>query len=172
MVKRIPRMRDLYLEDRIPDPLGPSILLVGPTPNRPRDQGWRMEALNLIDATDVRVTVLCPEYFRTPAGKGSYEDQLDWEDEALASATVLLFFFPRETDSMLGLDATLYWGRYSRATPERCVLGAPDWAVHTRLLARDCERYHISFASTLAVTVANALVRLDALTKPAKTATV
>lgn len=115
--------------------LSKSIFLAGPTPRnvpgQPIIPSWRPEALHELHAMGFDGTVFVPE-----DGDGSrkfeYDDQIEWELQALHSATVITFWVPREMEHMPALTTNIEFGLF--AARRNVVLGAPPSAFRMKYL--------------------------------------
>lgn len=105
-------------------PPGPSVFLAGPT-HSDRTQSWRPAALCALDAawTGGQVlNVLSPES-RGGVRADSYRDQVDWETMARACANAVLFWIPRDMETMPGMTTNVEFGL--DVSTGRAVLGCP-----------------------------------------------
>ncbi|MDQ0847769.1 nucleoside 2-deoxyribosyltransferase domain-containing protein [Streptomyces sp. V1I6] len=104
----------------------PSVFLAGPTPHKSAPvPSWRPTALDSIAAQwsgPQALTVLSPES-RNGRRADRYEDQVDWETEARAAATAILFWIPRDLATLPGFTTNVEFGL--DVTSGRAVLGCP-----------------------------------------------
>lgn len=121
-------MRAVY----VPEPVepGPSVFLAGPTPRSPEVPSWRPAALEALSG--FAGAVYLPER-RAGGPRGSYDDQVQWETDALASATCILFWVPRDLapdangyPRMGALTTNVEFGIWMRSG--KVVLGYPPGA--------------------------------------------
>jgi hypothetical protein len=119
-------MKIIYARERI-DTDKPSVFLAGPTPRDKDTKGWRLEAIRYLNDTDCYIFVPEP---RNGRWTKNYIEQVEWEEKALTSATVILFWIPRNDSTMLGLTTNDEWGHWK--TSGKCVLGVPEGAFRTR----------------------------------------
>jgi hypothetical protein len=154
---------------REPLPAGPTVFLAGPSANAGSGvESWRPAAVDELRAQSTSpLTVLTPES-RGGVRADRYEDQVDWEHEALESATVILFWIPRCLKYLPGFTTNIEWGKYCRSG--RVVLGCPPEAPdarRNRYLLHDAGRYGVPVATTLKATVDAALSLLaDVVIRP------
>jgi diadenosine tetraphosphate (Ap4A) HIT family hydrolase len=109
---------------REPIPDGPSIFLAGPTP-RSEHVAWRNTAILRLErlwAGPGTLNVLTPES-RDGKRAAEYHDQVEWEAAALDSATAIVFWIPRDLETLPGFTTNVEFGLYARS--DRAVLGAP-----------------------------------------------
>lgn len=108
-------------------PAGPSVFLAGPTPERSSGVlSWRPAAAAKLAAqwTGVmRLVVLSPES-RHGRRAAHYHDQVTWEHHARARAGVILFWIPRDVETMPGFTTNVEYG-YDVSRGRAVVLGCP-----------------------------------------------
>lgn len=123
-----------------------SIFLAGPTPREQSVPSWRPEALRIIDTFGFDGTVFVPE-----DGDGStrfsYDDQIEWELRALHSATVILFWIPRELTDMPAFTTNVEFGLF--AARRNIVMGHPRAAPKMTYLQGIAKLYGIRCEMTL-----------------------
>ncbi|MGW6741673.1 nucleoside 2-deoxyribosyltransferase domain-containing protein [Streptomyces sp. NPDC055025] len=146
---------------REPIPAGPTVFLAGPTPDKSAPvPSWRPEALALITGQwtgPEPLTVLTPES-RDGVRAEHYEQQADWETEARASATAILFWIPRDMRTMPGMTTNVEFGL--DVATGRAVLGCPPDCPNperNRYLIYVARRHGIPVCDTLPATAAAAL---------------
>jgi 8-oxo-dGTP pyrophosphatase MutT (NUDIX family) len=129
-------LQTVYAKEPFPDDVQCTIFLAGPTPRSSEVKSWRPAALSILKQLGFQGHVYVPEP-RDGNWLGDYEDQIEWEDEALNRADVIAFWVPRDLtpDSkgepkMPGLTTNCEWGefKYSR----KAVWGAPAAAQKIR----------------------------------------
>ena len=69
--------------------------MAGPTPRDNETLTWRIEACKKLEEKGFDGVVYDPEY-SSQRPRGDYNDQVEWEREALTNASVILFWIPRE----------------------------------------------------------------------------
>ncbi|MEV7492207.1 nucleoside 2-deoxyribosyltransferase domain-containing protein [Streptomyces anulatus] len=146
---------------REPLPVGPSVFLAGPTPDKSNPvPSWRPTALKMLAdqwAGPETLTVLSPES-RNGVRADRYETQVDWETEARSAATAILFWIPRDLKTMPGMTTNVEFGL--DVTSGRAVLGIPDDCPNperNRYLAYVARRHGVPVRTTLPDTVTAAL---------------
>lgn len=146
---------------REPLPTGPSVFLAGPTPRAGGDvPSWRPAAIEHLDAQwdgPDTLTVLTPE---SRGGKRAahYDDQVGWETAARRAASAVLFWIPRDLETLPGFTTNVEFGL--DAPSGRAVLGAPSTCPNperNRYLVYVAQRYGLPVCETLPETVAAAL---------------
>jgi len=88
--------------------------------------------------------------------KFDYDDQVTWEWEGLMTSTVVLFWIPREMQSMPAFTTNVeygmsIWGR-------NMAIGWPEDAPKNRYLERLATRFHLTPVHTLEEVVRDALI--------------
>jgi hypothetical protein len=148
---------------REPIPEGPSVFLAGPTPRLGGPvPSWRPAAVEAIEAAwgGGPLTVLTPES-RGGVRAEHYDDQVGWESEARAAATVVLFWIPRDMVSMPGMTTNVEFGL--DVGTGRVVLGCPPDCPNperNRYLIYQARRHGAPVCETLDETVRVVLGRL------------
>ena len=86
-----------------------SIFLAGPTPRGKDTISWRKEACAILKESGFDGVVYVPEYSSWKP-KESYVDQAMWEREALAEATIIVFWIPRHLPDMPAFTTNVEFG--------------------------------------------------------------
>ena len=152
-------MNVIYAKEKIPerDSLIRYIFLAGPTPRSQDVPSWRPEALALLEKLGYGAfgdTVLSPEP-RNGIWHGEYDDQVEWEEQGLEIANCILFWVPRNLDTMPGFTTNIEWGEWKNSG--KVVLGFPPEAVKMSHMKRFAEKARVPMADTLEGTIAAAL---------------
>lgn len=108
-----------------------SIFLAGPTPRGKEVASWRVEAVKKLEKLGFDGVVFVPEY-STWIPKENYEDQANWEREALTESTVILFWIPRSLPDMPGFSTNVEFGYWLHS--RKVIYGRPDGAPKTKYL--------------------------------------
>jgi len=137
-------------------PLIKSIFLAGPTPRDPATPSWRPEALRLLQALGFDGQVFVPEAADW-APHNHYDDQIQWEWEALNSATVVAFWVPRDLATMPALTTNVEFGLLVQSG--KLVLGYPSAAPKMKYLARLAKRHGAPVFHDLEATLREAVER-------------
>jgi 8-oxo-dGTP pyrophosphatase MutT (NUDIX family) len=90
--------------------------------------------------------------------RGDYDDQIEWELTGLARADCILFWVPRQMDTMPALTTNVEFGHF--CSSGRVVLGAPPEAAKVRYLRELAARKNVPTFETLEATVAAAVERI------------
>ncbi|MFJ4879923.1 nucleoside 2-deoxyribosyltransferase domain-containing protein [Streptomyces sp. NPDC088745] len=145
---------------REPIPVGPSVFLAGPTPDKASVPSWRPAAAETLAAqwTGAQpLTVLSPES-RHGQRADRYETQVDWETDARAAASAILFWIPRDLKTMPAMTTNVEFGL--DVSTGRAVLGCPPDcpnAERNRYLIYVARRHGVPVCTTLTATAAAAL---------------
>ena len=108
-----------------------SIFLAGPTPRDKNIISWREEALLKLSELEFDGVVYIPE-LSTMKSKDDYVDQAEWEREALTEATSILFWIPRDLETMPAFTTNVEFGYW--ISKKRILYGRPDGAPKTKYL--------------------------------------
>jgi hypothetical protein len=149
----------VHARERPPDDWDAAVFLAGPTPRSAGVPSWRPEAIELLRrrwTVSGRLVVFVPE-----ARDGAYADylhQVDWEEQALHASDVVLFWIPRDLDTLPGFTTNVEWGVWHDSG--RVVFGAPPGAPKNRYLLHYAGKCEVPTATTLAETVDTALAEV------------
>ncbi|WP_443055834.1 nucleoside 2-deoxyribosyltransferase domain-containing protein [Streptomyces sp. NBC_00690] len=145
---------------------GPSVFLAGPTPRLGGPvESWRPAATTELAAQwtgPQPLTVLSPES-RGGVRAAHYDDQVDWETEARASADAILFWIPRDLTHMPGFTTNVEFGL--DVSTGKAVLGCPPDCPNperNRYLIYVAQRHGVPVFTTLTETATAALALLTA----------
>ena len=143
-------MRTVYVPEAVPFE-GPSLFLAGPTPRSSEVLSWRPGALKALE--HFRGTVYVPET-RNGRSQHSYDNQIQWETDALTAASCILFWVPRELEPdqngyprMGALTTNVEFGIW--LTSGKIVLGYPASAQKMSYLAWHARRHNIVISHNL-----------------------
>lgn len=144
-------MNTIYARQPVPSGTETSIFLMGPTPREGIGGGkeipsWRPEALRLLAEDGYNGIVYVPED-ESGQWRANYDDQIEWEDAALAQATMILAWIPRDLDTLPGLTTNTEWGKWENSG--KIVLGYPHEAVKMRYIQFYADKLMIPVAHTL-----------------------
>lgn len=155
-------MNILYARQPFPTSTTSSIFLAGPTPRDEVTPSWRPEAIRILRELGFEGLVFVPE----PAdGKwdgddlDKWRDQVEWEEEALNRADVIVFWIPRSLPNMLGLTTNDEWGVWKDSG--KVILGTSPEAVAVRYQRYYANKYRVSTNTDLTETLKNALARIE-----------
>jgi len=133
-----------------------SIFLAGPTYREERMDPrltWRAPALKILEDFKYNGEVYVPEPFAD-----DYEKQVRWEDHHLQKAKIIIFWIPRNLDTLPGFTTNVEFGEWMKSG--KVILGYPPDTPKMRYLAHKAKQYRIPIANTIESTVHNALIML------------
>ncbi len=144
----------VYAKEETPKSITKSIFLAGPTPRSKDVRSWRPEAIRLLEKNGYDGVIFSPED-RSGKWKGSYIDQVEWEEKCLNMADCIAFWLPREIDTMPAFTTNIEWGVWMDSG--KVVFGAPNNAVKVRYQKYYAKKLKIPTANTLQDTIINAI---------------
>jgi hypothetical protein len=137
-----PELRVVYALE----PLRQSIFLAGPTPRSPEVASWRPEAIRKLAEMGFLGEVYVPESADWKSHT-SYDAQVHWEWEALKQASVIVFWVPREIDTMPAFTTNVEFGDWVKSG--KVIFGAPVDAPKMNYLRMLGKKYNVPCFSTL-----------------------
>ncbi len=136
-----------------------SLFLGGPSPRTQQVRSWRKDALDILLPKNLDITVFVPEDRNGIWDESiKYKEQIAWERHALKTATVLMFWIPRDLKILPGFTTNIEFGEWMRSG--KVVLGAPSGTPKMGYLYYCAEEFGIPTATTLEETIALALAKL------------
>jgi len=166
-------MQIIHAHEPIPSNL-PCLFLAGPTPRAQEVCSWRPKVVALLEARGLTddFSLVLPE-FRTATINETLEHeehyrQVQWEWSALGQANVILFWVPRDLETLPGFTTNVEFGYWAAKAPEKVVLGFPVGAPKMEYLETLAKAHSIPVSSSLGETVENALNLLLELLGQAK----
>lgn len=149
-------MQIVYAQEPFPDSFERAIFLAGPTPRSADVASWRPEALGILAAFGYDGTVFVPEPRNGAFGEEyDYIEQIEWEERGLQLADCILFWIPRNLDTLPGFTTNVEFGLWVRSG--KVVLGAPENAPKTTYLRVYARKYEVPQSTSLEETIAHAL---------------
>ena len=100
----------------------PTLFLAGPTPRSDDVPSWRPEFISILEETGFDGNVCVPED-RDGKFKGSYTDQVEWEHAFLGAADAIVFWVPRNLETMPAFTTNVEFGYYIKSG--RVIYGRP-----------------------------------------------
>jgi hypothetical protein len=110
---------------------GKSIFLAGPTPRSRAVRSWRPEALSILESLNFAHTVLVPER-KHRSLKFDYMKQVEWEYAGLEGCSLIVFWVPRDIETLPGFTTNVEFGRY--VDSGRILYGRPNNAKKIKYL--------------------------------------
>lgn len=147
-------MEVVYAREPFPESFKKTIFLAGPTPRNQSVPSWRPEALKLLEEAGFDGVVFVPE----PRGghwTENYDTQIEWEETGLRMADSILFWVPREIETMPAFTTNDEWGFWKKSN--KVVFGAPNEAVKVRYQRYYAAKYGAPNFYTLPETIRAAI---------------
>ena len=124
-----------------------NIFLAGPTPREEHVASWRPEAINILRDLGYKGNIVIPEP-RNGKWTLNYDSQVDWELQSIFNSGNILFWIPRNMETMPGMTTNVEFG-YVVGLKNMCEdpgfyqisAGFPENTPHTRYLS-GLLRYH------------------------------
>lgn len=152
-------MQVIYTSELPPDEFTSAIFLAGPTPRSMDVVSWRPECLKLLEERGYDGVVFVPEP-RDGEKFKDYDDQVDWESMGLKMADAILFWVPRDLDTMPAFTTNVEWGMWLDSG--KVVFGAPNSSPKNTYLRYHADQRSIPNHDSLADTVDAALALVGA----------
>lgn len=140
-----------------------SIFLAGPTYRIPEDQAdtwhkpsWRAAAIQFLEDHGFDGQVFYPEWENNLKPYGwSYEKQVAWENNYLNTASVILFYIPRDLELLPGFTTNIEFGEWMHSG--KIIVGFPNDAPKTDYIKEKCNVYNIPVENSIEDTVVKAM---------------
>lgn len=149
-------------------PLEKSIFLAGPSPRKPKlgqrpTPSWRPHACVLLEKLKFDGLVLVPEPvdFMFEEGDFDRDVQVSWEWEGLNQATVVVFWVPRNIETLPGFTTNVEFGNL--VASGKVLLGYPAGAPKVEYLEQMARRYRLRVYHSLDEILAEAVRRTKCL---------
>jgi len=114
-----------------------SVFLAGPSVRGEKTRTpWRQEAIWLFQARKFGGELYVPEPFCD-----DYQAQIDWEAEHLERADLILFWIPRDLETLPGFTTNVEFGEWMKSG--KVLLGAPSDAPKMRYLFAKARKYDV-----------------------------
>jgi len=152
-------MKVIYTNEKAPETFEQSIFLAGPTPRSDDVESWRGDALKELERQGYNGVVFVPEC-RSGKTWPDYDDQVGWEAETLNMSDCVLFWVPRDLETMPSFTTNVEFGKW-QAHHLKVVFGCPEDAPKTRYLIHDCKELDIPVSHDLKETISNALEKVE-----------
>lgn len=122
---------------------GPSVFLAGPTPRDSDIPSWRPDMVSAFKELGFNGTILVPEAESGPSGSYAFGPQIKWEHEAMEAADIVLFYIPREVNTMPGFTTNIELGYWLGKDKEKIRLGIPPNAQKCKYIRHIAEEENI-----------------------------
>ena len=131
--------RVVYAMQDFPDSWSKNIFLAGPTPRKENSvPSWRPEAIRILEELGFDGVVFSPEAEDGDWAE-NYDDQVNWERAGLNLADIIVFWVPRDLDTMPAFTTNVEYGRWLESN--KTVLGHPEDAPKTRYLDTELKEW-------------------------------
>lgn len=138
-------MKIIYTHEEPPRSFSKSIFLAGPTPRSKEVKSWRPEALELLKAKGYEGVVFVPEErdgnFDRFDANYDYERTPAWEHRMMSMADIILFWIPRDLDTLPGFTTNVEFGL--QAHLGKIIFGAPVEAPKNKYLEFVSKKFDI-----------------------------
>ncbi len=129
---------------------GHSVFLAGPTPRDHQSPSWRPDMIQMLRQKGYDGDILIPEK------RGNYLDydyvtQTKWEVEHLNAADIILFWVPRNIETMPAFTTNIEFGEFMHSG--KVILGYPKEASKMRYLQVRADMHNIPVAHSMFETV-------------------
>lgn len=102
-----------------------SIFLAGPTiRNGKFEDSWRATAVKYFEKLGFDGNIYVPES-KTGEYSGNLIQTANWEWDRLESSKKIMFWIPRDLETLPGFTTNIEFGRYITLCPENVILGFP-----------------------------------------------
>lgn len=118
--------------------VGPSLFLAGPTPRDSNTESWRKDFIEELKSSGFRGTIITPEP-KVFIDHYDYDKQVEWENEGLIKADLIIFWVPRDLNNMPGFTTNIEFGEWMKSG--KCVLGYPTNAPKMNYLDYKARKY-------------------------------
>lgn len=153
-------MQVVYAKESLSENFSRSIFLAGPTPRSKEVKSWRPEAIKFLEEAGYDGVVFSPEP-RDGKWHGEYIDQIEWEDRALTVATCILFWIPRDLETLPGFTTNDEWGTWKASG--KVVFGAPTDARKVEYQRYYAEKLEVPNSNSLKETIQFALEMVNSI---------
>lgn len=148
-------MQVVYALEEIPETVGRSIFLMGPTP---RDEGvvsWRADALKILEDIGFEDGVVYVPEPRDGKWHKEYDQQVEWEELCLNQCDCIVSWVPRNLETMPAYTTNIEWGRWENSG--KMILGYPEGAEKMRYMQHYADKLNIPSFDNLTETLQAAI---------------
>lgn len=136
---------EVYADDSVPVG-GNKVFLAGPTPRKLTVPSWRPKMIKILREAGYKGHILIPEK-RNPKDGYDYDTQILWEETALSAADLILFWVPRDIETMPGFTTNIEFGEWMKSG--KVILGYPKDAANMRYMQKKAIKYRIPVFSEM-----------------------
>ena len=108
-----------------------SIFLAGPTPRSLKVKSWRPDAIKILENLGYTGQIIVPER-EVKAEHIDYDAQVEWENYGTENCTCIIFWIPRDLETMPAFTTNVEFGRYVESG--KAFYGRPDDSPKNRYL--------------------------------------
>lgn len=123
-----------------------SVFLAGPTPRDNSVKSWRPAAIKILREQNFKGNIFIPEK-RDNHLDYEYDSHTKWEVEHLNKANVILFWIPREVNSMPAFTTNIEFGEFMHSG--KIILAYPPNAQRMRYLEMRAKMHNIPIFNNL-----------------------
>jgi len=143
-------MKLVYAMEDAPESFKKSVFLAGPTPRDKGIESWRPSVIKELKEQGYNGVVFIPES-KNGEWKQAYDDQIEWEEEAMNKSDCILFWVPRNLDTMPAFTTNVEFGEQFKTG--KVVLGFPKNADKMRYLEARAKEEGVPVTNTIKSTV-------------------
>ena len=154
-------MELVYAQQEFPKQIKKSIFLAGPTPRNELTESWRKDAIKILEELNYDGVVYIPEA-ESSVFYDNYDNQIEWEHDAMDAADVIVFWIPRDLSvdergnlRMPAFTTNVEFGLY--ISSGKVSIGFPEGTEHTNYLKHLADERDIEVFNTLEDTLKNSL---------------
>ena len=140
-----------------------SVFLAGPTPRSSEVEGWRQSAINLFSLSNFDGVLLIPEEENSSSFDFEFDTQIEWENEALEKADVILFWIDRNLSTMPGFTTNIEFGYWLGKDSSKLIIGSPAEAPKMKYILYQASENGIPHYQKLDELVFNTIKKIDLL---------
>lgn len=152
-------VQKVYAQQEPPTGFKKSLFLAGPTPRSADVASWRPYALRVLQEMEYDGVVFIPED-EDGKWKENYIGQCDWETKYLRMADDIVFWVPRDLDTLPGYTTNVEFGRWMESG--KVSYGAPKDAPKVKYFEYHCRRLNMPAFASLEQVLAHSLEKLGA----------
>lgn len=119
---------------------GHTVFLAGPTPRNHYTPSWRSGFIAKMKEMGFKGTILTPET-KIYKDNYNYDLQVEWEDEGLSKADIIVFWIPRELKEMPGFTTNVEFGEWMKSG--KVILGYPKGTVKINYLDYKARKFGV-----------------------------